>query len=657
MFRATAAVIIPAVLLTRAAAADPAAVRAAVEKALPLLVKGADGHVAERTCFACHSQAQPILAFTAARDRGLAVPAWDLPKQLDFIAAFLDRNRGEYRKGKGQGGQVDTAGYALWSLELGGRRPDATTEAVVEYFLRRDADRDHWRTTSNRPPSEVSDFTATYLALRALKAWATPEQRERATKRIDAARDWLTQTAAKDTEDRVFRLLALQAADAEVRSAADELLRSQRPDGGWAQTDALDSDAYATGSALFALHEAGGLATTVPTYQRGVEYLLKTQLPDGTWHVRTRSKPFQAYFETGFPHGKDQFISSAATGWAAAALILALPPAAAGHQVIVTGQAAGGYAAFPDVCRTKSGDLLCVFYSGGGHVTLPSKDWPNGGRIMAVRSTDDGATWSEPAVLFDTPYDDRDPHVAALRDGTLICSWFVTPGKGQPPPGGKPHAVYLARSADQGKTWSEPAELKIDAPEWFACSAPVRELADGSLIVGLYTETEKGKRAYGATVRSTDGGTTWGDLARIGDTSGVYLDAETDVVQLQDKSLLAALRSSKVDLHFANSSDGGKSWGPVRSSGFKGHSPHFLRHSSGAILLSHRLPRTAVHWSFDDGKTWQGPLQVDDVPGAYPSCVELRDGRVLCVYYEEGRGSGIRAARLAVGRDGVTLVP
>ena len=125
-------------------------------------------------------------------------------------------------------------------------------------------------------------------------------------------------------------------------------------------------------------------------------------------------------------------------------------------------------------------------------------------------------------------------------------------------------------------------------------------------------------------------------------------------MQLKDGTLLAALRSSKVDMHFATSADGGKTWQGLRSAGFKGHCPYFLRHSSGVILLSHRLPATAVHWSFDEGKTWRGPLKVDDVPGAYPSCVELRDGRVLCVYYEEGPGSGIRGSRLHVGRDGVS---
>jgi squalene cyclase len=87
------------------------------------------------------------------------------------------------------------------------------------------------------------------------------------------------------------------------------------------------SAAYATGSALVALEQAAGLGVGDPVYQRGVRHLLATQLADGTWHVRSRSKPFQTYFESGFPHGKDQFLSLAATGWATTALSLALPAA------------------------------------------------------------------------------------------------------------------------------------------------------------------------------------------------------------------------------------------------------------------------------------------------------------------------------------------
>ena len=115
------------------------------------------------------------------------------------------------------------------------------------------------------------------------------------------------------------------ASDDEVRRATTDLLRTQRDDGGWAQLADLPSDAYATGSALVALHQAGGIATEAAAYQKGLSYLVSTQHADGSWHVTTRSKPIQTYFESGYPHGKDQFISIAAAGWSTTALALALP--------------------------------------------------------------------------------------------------------------------------------------------------------------------------------------------------------------------------------------------------------------------------------------------------------------------------------------------
>jgi hypothetical protein len=332
------------------AAAEPAAheVRDAVTRALPLIQKGSAGHRAQRSCFACHHQAIPILAMTTARSRGLPADAGEIQKHLHFIADFLDRNRDEYRKGQGQGGQADTAGYALWTLELGGWKPDATTAAVAEYLLLRNKDRDHWQTTSHRPPSEASPFTTTYLAVRALQAYGTAEQKGRIDERLRAARGWLARAPATDTEDRVFRLWAMRRAGsdaAEVGTVARQLLRTQRPDGGWGQLDTLPSDAYATGTALVALHEAAGLATTDPAYRRGLRHLLAGQRPDGTWYVHSRSKPFQTYFESGFPHGEDQFISLAASSWATTALALALPAAPAGPA----GDAGEGFVnLFPD---------------------------------------------------------------------------------------------------------------------------------------------------------------------------------------------------------------------------------------------------------------------------------------------------------------------
>ena len=212
------------------------------------------------------------------------------------------------------------------------------------------------------------------------------------------------------------------------------------------------------------------------------------------------------------------------------------------------------------------------------------------------------------------------------------------------------------RSTDQGKTWSEPVHIDPDSRYSFACSSPVRQLPDGSLVLGLYHEDGTRNPAFGATVKSYDGGKTWKDLALIGEKAGVYLDAETDVVSLKSGKLLAALRSSTVDMHYALSADGGKTWGPVQSFGFRGHCPYFIRHSSGVILLGHRVPATALHWTNDDGKTWLGPIRIDSVGGAYPSMVELPNGEVYCVYYEEGKESSIRGVRLNVEMKGVKIV-
>jgi hypothetical protein len=103
-----------------------------------------------------------------------------------------------------------------------------------------------------------------------------------------------------------------------------ELLGEQDAEGGWGQKRGMTPDAYATGSVLVALHEAGELSSQDSAWLRGLGYLLRTQKPDGSWHVVSRAKPLQEYFESGFPHGKDQFISAFATGWAAEALLMFL---------------------------------------------------------------------------------------------------------------------------------------------------------------------------------------------------------------------------------------------------------------------------------------------------------------------------------------------
>lgn len=311
-------------------AAEEAAIRAAVAKSLPLIEQSSIIAIDERpNCFTCHHSGLPVMTFLAARERGFAVDEANLRAQLDFTAASLAKNRDGYRQGKGQGGQAFMAGSALWTLKLGAWQPDVTTEAVASYLIGHQKELRHWRPPSIRPPSEESPFSATFVVIEGLRAFAAPAQKAAADERIQQAREWLAKTPAANTEDRVFRLWSLATAAADDRgpiaAAAQDLLSTQRPDGGWSQLADMESDTYATGTALVALHRAAGLPVADAAFQKGLDWLLKRQLADGSWLVKSRAKPFQKHFESGYPHGKDQFISITAACWATTALVHALP--------------------------------------------------------------------------------------------------------------------------------------------------------------------------------------------------------------------------------------------------------------------------------------------------------------------------------------------
>jgi hypothetical protein len=313
------------------AGVDAQQVREALERALVPLQRTLVVYAEKRDCFSCHNQAVPLVALVLARSRGLAIDEESFQAGVTLTLADLESANERYRQGRGQPGGAMRAAYALWTLEAAGHPPDETTAAVAAYLLRADQGKDHWTTSARRVPIEASHFTTTALALQGLQAYASAERHDVLKDRVRRARAWLATARPVDTEDRVFRLWGLKLAGAsaeEITAATRELRATQRADGGWSQTDDLASDAYATGSALVALHRAGGLPTDDPAYRRGVASLLRSQRADGTWRVASRSVPFQLYFESGFPYGKDQFISAAASGWAAAALALAVPPGA-----------------------------------------------------------------------------------------------------------------------------------------------------------------------------------------------------------------------------------------------------------------------------------------------------------------------------------------
>jgi hypothetical protein len=173
----------------------------------------------------------------------------------------------------------------------------------------------------------VGEFQTAALAIYSIRHYAPAGDESASEQAVARAVAWLEGAKPDTTQDRAFHMLALAWGGANPdTNAIRDLEAMQRADGGWSQLANTESDAYATGLALYALNTAGRIAAISAKYQKGVDYLLRTQAADGTWHVKTRAIWLQPYFESGFPYGKDQFISTAGTAWAAMALAAAQPP-------------------------------------------------------------------------------------------------------------------------------------------------------------------------------------------------------------------------------------------------------------------------------------------------------------------------------------------
>jgi ankyrin repeat protein len=302
-------------------------VRAAVERAIPPLQRCDATFLDRAGCVSCHNNSLTAMTVADARYRGFRVNEQIAASQLKRIAAFLEENSERGYENEGIPGANDTVSYVLLGLAAEKYPSDTITDVWARYARNNQSPDGRFRCQTVRPPLETSDFQVTAATIRSLLAFAPKSQETEYRKSAERAVRWLETAEPASTEDYTFQILGLiwgGGSRETVRKAGSQLLALQRSDGGWGQIIRLASDAYATGQALVALRQSGTLAPGDAPYQRGVRFLLNSQMEDGSWLVRTRSPSFQPYFESGFPHGYDQFISAAASNWA----VMALLPAA-----------------------------------------------------------------------------------------------------------------------------------------------------------------------------------------------------------------------------------------------------------------------------------------------------------------------------------------
>ena len=323
----------PAVSVQPASMRRGNTIQAAVPSSLSLLQRTDASFVPKAGCFSCHNQSLAAMAVGQARKNGFRVDEQTSAVQVKANVGVLAGIRDLLHQGffvPGINANPAILAYVLLGLDAEGYKPDLSTDAVAMYIQTHQMADGHWAFGPEaRPPLCADTLGQTVLAMRGLELYSPRVDKAAYAKSIQLAATWIGEFRPRTNYDLAWRLQGLvwggKSKDAILKARRD-LLAVQRSDGGWSDIASMESGAFTTGLAMMAL-QSSGLPVSDAAYQRGVRYLLDTQLEDGSWHVRTRAAGFQPYFDNGFPHGVDQWISAAGTSLATMALTLATPPA------------------------------------------------------------------------------------------------------------------------------------------------------------------------------------------------------------------------------------------------------------------------------------------------------------------------------------------
>jgi ankyrin repeat protein len=300
-------------------------------------------HVSKQDCVSCHQQYLPMAAVGHARNRSIRFDQEAAREQIDLVVNL----RNQFFRPElvvqtlFHPEPTHTYGYQLLGFAAEGVPPSAKTDGEVHHLVTIQAADGRWINNLPRPPMQSSDITATALSIHAIKSYGWQGRKEEFAASIERARRWLWTVKAETNEERIFQLLGLLWAGEpaeQLTGLARSLQQEQRKDGGWAQLPTLESDAYATGEALYALARFVKDPLTDPAWRRGLRFLLERQEDDGTWHVARRAFPFQPTMNSGFPHHRDSWISAAATSWAVLALTQAAPVGSASGKPAIARQ-------------------------------------------------------------------------------------------------------------------------------------------------------------------------------------------------------------------------------------------------------------------------------------------------------------------------------
>jgi hypothetical protein len=299
------------------------AARAAVRKALTFLAADMQQWRGERVCAACHHGPMYVWAGGVAQKQGYAADSADIAETARWMVT--DDQARVFPKAVAEGGsrpRLSLAavylGHALNALSGNDELRAEGWRRVAGHLAAAQREDGGWSGPEGRPPIFNTPLMVTRtarLALldaarerRNLVRRAGPQTIRSIERSAEKADIWLA--AAPSDHSHLALVLASAAREAPGAALVDDLLKRQNPDGGWAQTAELASDAFATGQSLWAVRRAG-LSVDDAAVRRAIAFLAESQKPDGAWPMISRPDP-----ANGSRAKNLNPITYAATAWA-----------------------------------------------------------------------------------------------------------------------------------------------------------------------------------------------------------------------------------------------------------------------------------------------------------------------------------------------------
>ncbi len=307
----------------QADAAEPASEseessRKTIQNALPYIEQKGAAWIEERNCVSCHRVAVMVWSLSAARDQGLDVDGEKLDGWVDWSLDALLTTREQDGKLVGSLNNDGVAQMLLYREAAGDDRRAEDYSQFVSLLINGQQEDGTWKPagqlpSQKRPLAETTQASTLWSAL-ALGSVARSDDvattRQRA---MDAIRD---DESPISTEWYVARLLLAQQQSEAVEPWREKLVALQHEDGGWGWLTADESDALATGMALYALVKTRSAAGDA-NISTAIAWLIDSQQEDGSWQVRgTKEKKREGFEETAQYWG---------TCWAVIGLVEALP--------------------------------------------------------------------------------------------------------------------------------------------------------------------------------------------------------------------------------------------------------------------------------------------------------------------------------------------